>query len=66
MNVGKHKKIALLLITIQEKQREMISVGVLKGLASEETIKCSIELDHLLNEYHRLQIRKKEAAIPHE
>ncbi|MBD8071516.1 aspartyl-phosphate phosphatase Spo0E family protein [Bacillus sp. PS06] len=32
---------------------EMITVGIEKGLLSEETIKSSQELDRLLNSYHK-------------
>jgi hypothetical protein len=36
---------------IQVKRDEMIKIGLLKGLRSEETLKCSQELDRLLNMY---------------
>jgi hypothetical protein len=41
-----------LVMVISEKKVEMIKIGMEKGLLSEETIKCSQELDKLLNEYN--------------
>lgn len=38
---------------ISLKRDEMIQIGILKGLLSEETIICSQELDNLLNEYSK-------------
>ncbi|WP_246942061.1 Spo0E family sporulation regulatory protein-aspartic acid phosphatase [Bacillus pinisoli] len=36
---------------IQVKRDEMIHIGITKGLRNEETIRCSQELDELLNLY---------------
>ncbi|WP_225228952.1 aspartyl-phosphate phosphatase Spo0E family protein [Bacillus sp. PS06] len=43
----------ILLYQIHNKRMEMITVGIEKGLLSEETIKSSQELDRLLNSYHK-------------
>lgn len=37
---------------IQRKREEMMSLGKKYGLASKHTVKCSQELDRLLNEYY--------------
>jgi hypothetical protein len=47
---------------IKEKREEMISVGMEKGLLSEETIFCSQELDELINEYNRLLAENKRSG----
>ena len=52
---------------IQRKREEMFFLGDRYGLCASETIKCSSELDQLLNEYwkkfqmkeHRSQLQKK-------
>ncbi|MBT2696018.1 aspartyl-phosphate phosphatase Spo0E family protein [Bacillus sp. ISL-40] len=44
---------------IKEKKKEMIKLGMTKGLQNEETIYCSQELDKLLNEYNRLLLDDK-------
>ncbi|MFC4323778.1 aspartyl-phosphate phosphatase Spo0E family protein [Litchfieldia salsa] len=43
----------ILLYQINHKRIEMITIGIEKGLLSEETIKSSQELDYLLNVYHK-------------
>lgn len=48
-----------LVVVISEKKDEMIKIGIEKGLLSEETIKCSQELDKLLNEYNRYLLESK-------
>ncbi|WP_456278605.1 Spo0E family sporulation regulatory protein-aspartic acid phosphatase [Bacillus sp. AK128] len=40
---------------IQVKREEMIRIGIAKGLRAEETIRCSQELDRLLNVYVIIQ-----------
>jgi len=39
---------------ISKKKDEMIEIGMAKGLRCEKTIRCSQELDILLNYYNRL------------
>jgi hypothetical protein len=36
-------------VHIEETRKQLISVGMTKGLTSEETIKLSKKLDHLIN-----------------
>ncbi|WP_088104055.1 aspartyl-phosphate phosphatase Spo0E family protein [Halalkalibacter urbisdiaboli] len=36
---------------------KLISTGQMKGLNHPDTIKCSQELDHILNEYERVKRR---------
>jgi hypothetical protein len=45
-----------LLYQINNKRTEMITIGIEKGLLSEETIKSSQELDQLLNVYHKHEV----------
>ena len=49
---------------ISEKRAEMIEIGMVKGLSSEETVVCSQELDRLLNEYRRLTAMKGRSSLP--
>jgi hypothetical protein len=42
---------------ISEKRDKMIKIGMAKGLLSEDTLRCSQELDDLLNLY--LQLKSK-------
>lgn len=44
----------LFLMQIQRKREAMCLLGKIHGLNAVETIKCSQELDSLLNEYYRL------------
>ncbi|OIK15760.1 hypothetical protein BIV60_08400 [Bacillus sp. MUM 116] len=44
---------------ISQKREEMIKLGMDKGLSCHETIKCSQELDRLLNVYDDLLIETK-------
>ncbi|HLO10736.1 MAG TPA: aspartyl-phosphate phosphatase Spo0E family protein [Pseudoneobacillus sp.] len=47
------------LITLIEKKRaELIQVAITNGLSSSVAIRYSQELDHLLNEYNRVYIKK--------
>ncbi|MEH7126868.1 aspartyl-phosphate phosphatase Spo0E family protein, partial [Neobacillus drentensis] len=46
------------LVTLIEKKRaELIQVAITNGLTSSVAIRYSQELDHLLNEYHRVYIK---------
>ncbi|WP_035424058.1 aspartyl-phosphate phosphatase Spo0E family protein [Bacillus sp. UNC438CL73TsuS30] len=54
-------KLADLEMAISKKREEMIQVGMDKGLVCHETIKCSQELDQLLNDYnHYVLIETKQ------
>ncbi|MEH7438055.1 aspartyl-phosphate phosphatase Spo0E family protein [Neobacillus drentensis] len=47
------------LITLIEKKRaELIQVAITNGLSSSVAIRYSQELDHLLNEYNKVYIKK--------
>lgn len=59
----KKDELIALLKSIEEKQREMIAIGIAKGLTSQETISCSEELDQLLNIYQKLNLIK--APVSH-
>ena len=43
---------------IEKKRAELIQVAITNGLSSSVAIRYSQELDHLLNEYHRIYIKK--------
>ncbi|MBT2730316.1 aspartyl-phosphate phosphatase Spo0E family protein [Bacillus sp. ISL-75] len=43
---------------IEKKRAELIQVAITNGLTSSVAIRYSQELDHLLNEYHRIYINK--------
>jgi stage 0 sporulation regulatory protein len=43
-----------LLQQIKKKKREMVLTAELTSLRSEETVKCSQELDNLLNTYQQI------------
>ena len=47
-----------LVTLIENKRAELIQVAVTNGLTSSVAIRYSQELDHLLNEYHRVYIKK--------
>ncbi|SMQ72212.1 Spo0E like sporulation regulatory protein [Bacillus sp. OV166] len=47
-----------LVTLIEEKRAELIQVAITNGLTSSVAIRYSQELDHLLNEYHRIYINK--------
>jgi stage 0 sporulation regulatory protein len=47
-----------LLDVIEQKRTELIHIALVNGLSSSNAIKCSQELDHLLNEYNRKYIKK--------
>jgi hypothetical protein len=49
---------------INEKRAEMIELGMVKGLSSEETVLCSQELDRLLNDYRRLTAKEGQSKYP--
>ncbi|HWO96767.1 MAG TPA: aspartyl-phosphate phosphatase Spo0E family protein [Bacillus sp. (in: firmicutes)] len=48
-----------LLIEIVQKRQEMMIIAEEKGFTSTETIKCSQELDELLNIYQQLLAKKE-------
>ncbi len=47
-----------LLDIIEQKRAELIHIALVNGLSSATAIKCSQELDRLLNEYNRKYIKK--------
>jgi len=47
-----------LISLIEKKRAELIQVAVTNGLTSSIAIRYSQELDHLLNEYNRMYIKK--------
>ncbi|WP_201715193.1 aspartyl-phosphate phosphatase Spo0E family protein [Rossellomorea arthrocnemi] len=51
--MGRLFKQKWLLMRINQKRTEMISLGESLGLCAEETIKCSQQLDQLLNDYSK-------------
>jgi len=52
------------LAKIQKKREEMFIYGKKYGLCASETITCSRELDHLLNEYYRMFQSNSSAKTP--
>lgn len=48
------KKDEKLLKDINKKRQEMIKIGIIEGMTSKEAVKCSQELDYLLNLYMRI------------
>lgn len=55
----KHSKAETLLIEIVQKRQKMMTIAEEKGFTSIETIKCSQELDELLNIYQQLLAKKE-------
>jgi stage 0 sporulation regulatory protein len=55
-----HSEEEALLIEIVQKRQKMMTLAEEKGFTSMETIKCSQELDELLNRYQQLLTKKKE------
>ena len=55
------KKECLTIIELEEKifilQTHMIALGKSKGLTNPETIKCSQDLDTLLNKYQKIKLK---------
>ena len=51
--MGRLLKQKWLLMRINQKRSEMITLGENLGLCAEETIKCSQQLDQLLNDYDK-------------
>ncbi|MEH7239286.1 aspartyl-phosphate phosphatase Spo0E family protein [Bacillus sp. JJ1562] len=45
-----------LILSIVQKRDEMIRLATLNGMLNSETIKCSQELDRLLNAFKKFQI----------
>ncbi|WP_223254469.1 aspartyl-phosphate phosphatase Spo0E family protein [Bacillus sp. HNG] len=46
----------ILILSIVQKRDEMIRLAALNGVLNSETIKCSQELDRLLNAFKKYQI----------
>lgn len=44
-----------LLIKIAIKKRELVKIAMDKGIGSKETIKCSQELDEMINSFYKCQ-----------
>jgi hypothetical protein len=51
-----------LIALIEKKRAELIQIAISNGLSSSVAIRYSQELDHLLNEYNRIYIKKVSAA----
>lgn len=51
-----------LIALIEQKRAELIQVAITNGLTSSIAIRHSQELDHLLNEYDRMYIKKVHSA----
>ncbi|XXM73308.1 aspartyl-phosphate phosphatase Spo0E family protein [Lysinibacillus sphaericus] len=51
--MGQYLKKKWLLVKINQKRAEMISLGENMGLGAQETIECSQQLDDLLNQYQK-------------
>ncbi|OAS86701.1 MULTISPECIES: aspartyl-phosphate phosphatase Spo0E family protein [Metabacillus] len=51
---------AKLLETINNKRNEMIDTANRKGYTSDDVVKCSQELDMLLNKYQQIVLEEKE------
>ncbi|MDQ1146615.1 hypothetical protein QE429_003442 [Bacillus sp. SORGH_AS 510] len=47
-----------LIALIEKKRAELIQVAITNGLTSSAAIRYSQELDHLLNEYNKVYIKK--------
>lgn len=52
-----------LLSLIEKKRAELIQVASQNGLSSSVAIRYSQELDHLLNEYNRIYIKKNQHYV---
>lgn len=52
-----------LLSLIEKKRAELIQVASQNGLSSSVAIRYSQELDHLLNEYNRIYIKKNQQYV---
>lgn len=48
---------SILINQIEEKKKEMLDLADKHGLSSNETIRCSQDLDKLLNKYNELKLR---------
>lgn len=46
-----------LLKEIDKKRQEMIKTAMMNGMTSKATIKCSQELDHLLNSHSKIWLK---------
>ncbi len=54
----KQLKREMIFLLIVRKRNEMIQIANRNGLSSEETIKCSQELDILLNTFNKFQLNQ--------
>lgn len=54
----------LALLELEDKmihlQELMIDTGILKGLTHPDTIKCSQELDGVMNDFHTIKLKQEE------
>ncbi len=48
-----------MIANINKKRKEMMRLAKTYGFTDEHTLKCSQELDELINEYHRMKYEKK-------
>lgn len=53
-----------LLMSIDEKRKQMVEAAQVEGYTGEKTIKYSQELDNLMNEYQHLLCHEKQSAPP--
>lgn len=51
-----------LLMSIDEKRKQMVEAAQVEGYTGETTIKYSQELDNLMNEYQHLLFHEKQSA----
>ncbi|PCK12641.1 transcriptional regulator [Bacillus safensis] len=51
-----------LLMSIDEKRKQMVEAALVEGYTGEMTIKYSQELDNLMNEYQHLLFHEKQSA----
>ncbi|APT49305.1 transcriptional regulator [Bacillus safensis] len=51
-----------LLMSIDEKRKQMVEAAQVEGYTGEMTIKYSQELDNLMNEYQHLLFHEKQSA----
>ncbi|MEG9296436.1 aspartyl-phosphate phosphatase Spo0E family protein [Mangrovibacillus sp. Mu-81] len=61
--MGQYLKKKWLIVKINQKRAEMISLGESLGLSANETIECSQHLDRLLNQYQECDKRMNQRNI---
>ncbi|MCA1062146.1 aspartyl-phosphate phosphatase Spo0E family protein [Rossellomorea sp. AcN35-11] len=61
--MGRLLKKKWLLMRINQKRSEMISLGENLGLCADETVRCSQQLDQLLNDYEKCTNKVVEMTI---